>query len=170
MNRMIIEPAKPEHLIQLMEWFSDARSCQMWGGMQFRYPFTSSSFEEDSRWQTLPSYVLLDDAEALLGFGQFYLRAGRCHLGRLVISPAHRAKGLGGWLIGGLTQLGTKTLNATECSLFVVKDNAPAIRLYEKLGFVRASYPEHDPDVAPFDYMVVSAAKLIAWNPQSRRS
>ncbi len=143
-----------------MKWFPDQRSCQLWAGPTFRFPFTESTFLEDTRNRELPSYVLLGADERSVGFGQYYLRAGRCHLARLVIAPKYRGQGLGRSLIGELVELGVKDLRIGECSLFVAADNAPAIRLYQKLGFEKVPYPEDDPSVTAFVYMAVSAVKL----------
>src|SRR5690606_22329430 len=145
------------HVLSMMAWFPDRRSCDVWGGQKFRYPFTADTFLEDSRSRVLPSYVLVGEAGELLAFGQYYLRAGRCHLGRLVVSPAHRGRGVGQRLVQQLATLGSARLGVRECSLFVVPDNAPAIRLYERLGFRPMAYPEADAEVEAFTYMTVSA-------------
>ena len=158
---MKLVPATDGHVSAIMEWFPDRRSCQIWGGPQFRFPFTDLTFLEDTRLHELPSYGLVDADDRLVGFGQYYLRAGRCHLGRLVISPEHRGRGFGRYLIGGLVQIGAQRLGVDECSLFVVPDNTSAIHLYRRLGFVVTQYPEDDPGGAPFVYMVVPSVDLV---------
>lgn len=160
----MLRPASHDHLRQIMPWFPDQRSGELWGGPRFRFPFTEATFLEDSRLGAVPSFVLTE-GEAVVGFGQYYLRAGRCHLGRLAISPAHRGQGLGRVLIVELVRFGVEDLGVAECSLFVADDNLPALRLYEKLGFVRAEYPEDDPAVRHFTYMVVSAQRLSSPSP-----
>ncbi len=157
---MTLTPATDDHVRALMAWFPDRRSCAIWGGHTFRYPFTESTFLADTRFRDLPSYVLVDAEAQPLAFGQYYRRAGRCHLGRLVVSPAHRGQGIGTQLIRGLVELGTRRLGLAECSLFVDPDNGPAIGLYERLGFVPAVYPDDDPDVRVYLYMVVAARAL----------
>ncbi|WP_437586754.1 GNAT family N-acetyltransferase [Sorangium sp. So ce1000] len=154
--------AEDSHVTAIKEWFPDRRSCQVWGGPQFRFPFTDSTFLEDTRSHVLPSYVLLGTGDRLLGFGQYYSRAGRCHLARLVISPEHRGAGLGRWFIGSLAELGIQELGAGECSLFVAPDNARAIRLYRSMGFMETQYPEDDASVASAVYMVVHKDRLTA--------
>lgn len=159
-KQMKLTRAEDSHVMAMKSWFPDRRSCQIWGGPQFRFPFTDSTFLEDTRSHVLPSYVMLGADDQLLGFGQYYLRAGRCHLGRLAISPEHRGAGLGRWLVGGLAELGVRELGVGECSLFVVADNTPAMRLYRRLGFVETPYPEDDPSVTSLVYMVVAATRL----------
>lgn len=149
-----------DHLRQMMAWFPDAASCAVWGGPEFRYPFTEATFVADSRCESLPTWSLLGDDGTLLGFGQYYDRAGRCHLARLVISPYRRGEGLGTRLIDGLIELGAPALRASECSLFVSRTNRAAARLYERLGFALAPYPDGSSPLPGSDYMVASCAVM----------
>ena len=87
------------HAPQFMTWFPTEHSCRVWGGPEFRFPFTLETFLADSKLTRLPSYALIRDKAELCGFGQFYLRVGRCHLSRLAVAPAHRGRGLGTQLI-----------------------------------------------------------------------
>ena len=144
---MPLTPATDEHLRELMTWFPDRESCRVWGGPSFRHPFTEATFREDAHWEELPSYSLVGGSGELLGFGQFYRRWDRCHLGRLVVSPHHRRRGLGAVLVDGLAALGRKRLAAQECSLIVMAANVPAVHLYRKLGFEPVAWP--DPDGIP---------------------
>jgi ribosomal protein S18 acetylase RimI-like enzyme len=146
--------ATPAHLRDVMCWFPTAESCTLWGGPEFRFPFTYESFVADSKLTSIPSYGLIEAAGELCGFGQFYLRAGRCHLARLAIAPARRGSGLGTQLIALLQQKGKESLGVTESSLFVHVDNPSAMALYERLGFTRSPYPEPGPGMANAYYMV----------------
>lgn len=147
-----------EQFRQLMRWIPDRRSCEFWASPAFPYPFTEATFMEHVR-PDLPSFSLMGDDEELLGFGQYYLRAGRCHLARLVISPFRRGQGLGAFLVRGLCRCGGQELGVQECSLFVLPDNAPAQRLYRRLGFAEATYPGETP---PYGiYMVAACTELL---------
>jgi len=151
------------HIAELMRWFPDADSCATWAGPDFRFPFTDATFREDLR-LTLPSLSLVDSNAELLAFGQYYLRAGRCHLARLAVRPRARGQGLGRKLIARLSRIGRRNLQVSDCSLFVFEDNAPARRLYERLGFAPAVYPEENlPQVQGMLYMVASSDAVDAW-------
>lgn len=141
-------------LPELMSWFEDPHACRVWGGPGFRFPFTRDTFRADARLDDLATFVLISDGAGLLGFGQYYLRVGRCHLGRLVIAPGHRGRGLGGSLVRELCRAGSADLGVETCSLFVLPGNERAIRLYERLGFAPARYPEPDPMFDDCVYMV----------------
>jgi ribosomal protein S18 acetylase RimI-like enzyme len=147
-----------DHLRQMMAWFPDATSCALWGGPDFRHPFTEDTFVADSRCETLPTWSLVAGDGTLLGFGQYYDRVGCCHLSRLVIAPDQRGRGLGTHLIEGLIELGAPALHASECSLFVSRTNPAAARLYARLGFTVADYPDGPFPLPGSDYMVGSCA------------
>jgi ribosomal protein S18 acetylase RimI-like enzyme len=157
---MKLEAAQHSHLPELMRWFPDQQSCAMWGGPEFRFPFTLDTFREDLRLH-LPSYSVVGDTGEFLGFGQYYVRVGRCHLARLAISPPHRGRALGEFLIRELCRIGCRELNAKDCSLFVMESNAPALKLYRRLGFVDAQYPGDMPSLAGVIYMVVPFEALV---------
>lgn len=146
--------ATETHVPQIMTWFPDELSCRVWGGPAFRFPFTLETFLTDSKLAELPSYVLIRDPAELCAFGQFYLRAGRCHLGRLAVAPTQRGRGVGTELIRMLMREGTKTLGVTESSLFVHITNTSALALYQRLGFTCASYPEPDLMIPDSHYMI----------------
>ena len=142
-------------LPELMGWFSDAPSCRVWGGPHFRWPCTALTFRADAGIDSLPSRMLVDERDgSMVAFGQFYLRVGRCHLGHLVVRPEARGCGAGTRLIGELCVEGSAALGVTEFSLFVLARNRPAERLYRRLGFADAMYPEWLPATEPMRYMV----------------
>ncbi|MBS0366027.1 MAG: GNAT family N-acetyltransferase [Proteobacteria bacterium] len=146
-------------LSELMSWFPDQHSCQRWGGPEFRFPFTEATFREDAKLNSLPTYALVQE-RALIGFGQYYLRLGRCHLGRLAIAPALRGRGLGASLVQELCLKGKAQLGVDSFSLFVLPSNERAFRLYQRLGFSAVPYPEPLPGPEGILYMVAARLEL----------
>jgi len=142
-----------------MSWFPDQTSCRTWGGPQFRHPFDKDTFQEDSRILSLPSWSVTGSDGSLSAFGQYYLRAGKCHLSRLAVAPHLRGHGIGSALVRELSQQGCEALAVTSCSLFVLPGNESALRLYHRLGFVAVPYPEPDPVFAECIYMVASRSE-----------
>lgn len=139
-----------------MGWFPDAHATTVWGGPGFRFPFSEATFREDARIDSLASRALHDDRGNFVGFGQFYERVGRCHLGRLAVAPALRGHGYGTQLVRALCVEGGRTLGLDTYSLFVLPGNERALRLYARLGFVATSYPEPSPAFVDCVYMVAS--------------
>jgi ribosomal protein S18 acetylase RimI-like enzyme len=156
--------ATTECIPQLMPWFTTASSCRVWGGPEFRFPFTVETFTADCRIGQLPSYTLTDPSGILCAFGQYYLRAHRCHLARLAVSPQMQGRGLGTHLVHRLAQQGTHALGVQELSLFVSTTNQRAEALYTRLGFRLSPYPDtsSDPTLHPsMHYMIATLSELL---------
>jgi ribosomal protein S18 acetylase RimI-like enzyme len=140
-----LTPPSNAHIDALMQWFPDAASVAVWSPST-SFPFVDRvRFIMESKLDELPSYVLVNDHDAPLAFGQYYARLGCCHLGRLVVMPARRGAGLGSELIGQLMEKGSAELGTVRCSLFVLEHNTAARKLYARLGFVETPYPERMP-------------------------
>lgn len=144
MNSFLSNPSDG-HLTQIMTWFANEAQLKIWSGPNFRYPFDFESFKSDLNLTSLNSFSLLSQQADLLAFGQYYLRAGKCHLGRLVVNPAFRGQAIVAELINGLSMAGKKELQVNACSLFVYNHNTSAVKAYEKLGFCVATYLEDMP-------------------------
>jgi len=151
---MHLVPTEPEHLETLKTWFPDEESAREWGGPGIRYPFTGAAFLEDIRWQEMPACSLLGETNELTAFGQYYEKAARCHLARLVVAPSQRSRGLGYRFILELMKVGMSDLGVNECSLFVINSNTKAIRCYTSLNFEPAPYPPGEQHFGHINFMV----------------
>ena len=127
---------------ELMGWFPDAASVDIWGGPGFRFPFTRESFLEDCHWDVMRSFSLVDPDGHMAAFGQIYNRHDRGHLARLITNPAMRRQGAGTRLIKLLMRVAGEQFRFDECSLFVYRHNEPAYRCYVGLGFKVQDYPD----------------------------
>ncbi len=130
-----------DDITELMTWFSNDDQVRRWGGPSFRYPFTKEQFIIDLKLNELYSFGIFDN-QRLIAFGQYYNRLDRCHLGRLVVSPRWRKRGVGTALIEKLCTSGQQALGLSSYSLFVLRNNHSAVRLYQRCGFKEADYPE----------------------------
>lgn len=141
----VLEPASAADFDELMTWFPDAGSVNIWGGPEFRYPFTPETFREDCQVERMESYALRDDAGSMVAFGQSYERDGRGHLARLIANPAQRRRGAGRQLIRMIIASLDERFGYDEYSLFVYRDNVPAYQCYRGLGFDVRDYPPDAP-------------------------
>ncbi len=127
---------------ELMGWFPDARSVDIWGGPDFRFLFSRDSFLEDCKLAHMHSYCLRDAKGEMAAFGQFYDRNGRVHLARLITNPNKRRQGVGRRLISQIINAAKSSSTYREASLFVYRDNEPAYRCYLASGFRIQDYPD----------------------------
>jgi ribosomal protein S18 acetylase RimI-like enzyme len=134
-------PATDADIDELMEWFPSPGATKVWGGPKFRYPFSPESFRADCHWPAMATFVLRDSANTMAAFGQFYDRNGRINFARLVAHPDRRGEGVGRRLLTALMEVAPRYLDLDEFSLFVYRDNAPALGCYRSLGFEIQRYP-----------------------------
>ncbi len=151
----------PAQVPELMGWFGNEPELRAWGGPDFRFPFTAATFREDARVDSIDSFSLVAEGGVIAAFGQCYLRVERCHFGRVGVSPRRRGQGLGTRLFREMTAWGLREFGPRELSLFVAKDNADARRLYLRLGFREAPYPEAMPHGMDAHYMIANASALL---------
>jgi len=144
----------PDQLPELMRWFRDPQSLRVWGGPEFRFPFTTESFRADAKVDSIDSLSLVADDGALAAFGQCYLRIERCHFGRVGVAPAHRGRGVGSRLFREMADWGREQFGPRELSLFVDRGNLQAHRLYLRLGFRETPYP--DPTLLPNAHYMIA--------------
>ena len=142
--QQLFELAADADIDEIMTWFSDAHSVDIWGGPRFRYPFDRETFHEDCRWQEYSSHCLRDHG-ILTAFGQMGLRYGRAHLARLVVNPAMRGRGVGKKLMEALIREASLNPECSEVALFVYRDNEPAYQCYLASGFEVQTYPDDAP-------------------------
>lgn len=139
---MHLRAANENDCIYMMPWFQSEELLSSWAGPGISFPFTSASFLSALKLNDIASRVLTNREGEFLAFGQYYSRLGRCHLGRLVVHPDLRGRGISHTLLELLIKEGKTDIGATQASLFVLNDNHAAKCSYEKFGFEEAEYPE----------------------------
>lgn len=157
---MKFQRCDPAKVTELMSWFANAEALRTWGGPDFRFPCTAATFREDAKVDSIDSFALMAEGGSVAAFGQCYLRVGRCHFGRVGVSPRRRGQGLGTRLLRDMAAWGQGEFGPRELSLFVNRSNADARRLYTRLGFREVPYPEAMPHGMDAHYMIADAAAL----------
>jgi ribosomal protein S18 acetylase RimI-like enzyme len=140
-RKLFLGQATSSDIDQLMSWFSSKKEVSIWGGPGFRYPYTRETFHEDVRWREMATKCVRDSEGRFLAFGQFYNRFDRINLARLVVHPDMRGCGIGRILVSLLMNAARPLFPLTEFSLFVYRDNTPALECYKSMGFVIQDYP-----------------------------
>ena len=140
-----LESACGTDIDELMTWFPDAHSVDIWGGPSFRFPFDNETFHADCRWRDFSSFCLRNPENEFAAFGQLGSRYDRSHLARLVANPRMRGQGVGRRLMEMMIEAARKEQDHAEIALFVYKDNEPAYQCYLALGFEVQEYPDGAP-------------------------
>lgn len=133
--------ANTEQQWSLADQFNDAAALTQWGGEGFRFPPRRTEFLQRLQLPDTQSYVLLDGQRNTLAFGQICDRFNRLHLARLLVLPPYRGQHLSEHLINALLAAGLQLWPTREASLYVFRNNQPALRSYLRLGFSEATQP-----------------------------
>lgn len=121
----------------IASWIGDAVACARWDGPHVTYPFAAHDLPEllgmpEGRSRVLGS----TDRSQPLGFGQFWAnREGETHLGRIIVAPGHRGRGLGKQMCRLLMQEAIAGTGVDVLTLRVYRDNPAARAVYTTLGF-----------------------------------
>jgi len=148
----VLRSPRPSDYDAIASWIPDAEQCARWGGPYIPFPFSASelprliaSAPAIVPGETLASFSLIDDSDEsspALAFGQLVRQdCTTFRLARMIVASGRRSSGLGAELCRLLIEEARAVAEAESVTLFVFRDNAPAVRLYSKLGFVEA--PPH---------------------------
>lgn len=147
-----LRPAQMIDYAVIATWIGDSKACARWAGPMLAFPFETASLPALLAKPDSHSLVLVDNAELVLGFAQFWKRdAQRAHLGRIIVDPATRGLGYGAVLCGQLMQQALVTTGLPVLSLRVYRDNPGALHLYQRLGFVTVE-ADSDAEVLAMEY------------------
>jgi ribosomal protein S18 acetylase RimI-like enzyme len=136
--------AVPADLAVVAPWVGSRRECERWAGPRIPYPLQLSALAVQIEMAEAVN-VVLEDEQGIAAFGQALARGpGRAHLGRIIVRPDARRRGLGRILIAALLAR-AEAAGRPLATLYVYRDNAAAIRLYTSLGFRRSARPPEDP-------------------------
>ncbi|PSM14126.1 GNAT family N-acetyltransferase [Stenotrophomonas maltophilia] len=141
-----LQPVQPPHYPCIAGWLDSVAATQRWAGPGVAFPLPPEAFAQALELAERPGWVLLDGEGACMGFGQYWLTApGTAHLGRIIVSPQARGRGLGRVLMQLLGAEALRSPGVQRLTLRVYRDNLAAVSLYRDLGFQpveHASTPE----------------------------
>jgi ribosomal protein S18 acetylase RimI-like enzyme len=145
--------ATADDLRLVASWLTSPRDCELWAGRRVRYPIDVDALPSALQFDAAISMVLVDPDARVVAFGQIVLKdGGRGHLARLIVDPRRRRNGYGEALVSALLDRASGE-SFVRVSLNVDEANAPAIALYEKLGFRDAPRPSDEPTAGGIRYL-----------------
>ncbi|WP_188238443.1 GNAT family N-acetyltransferase [Stenotrophomonas maltophilia] len=131
-----LQPAQPHDYALIAGWLDSAAATLRWAGPGVPYPLRPEQFEQVLQLRERPGWLLLAESGQRVGFGQAWrAQPGTMHLGRLLVAPQPRGRGLGRGLVQALIEQAFQSDAVERLTLRVYRDNAAAVALYRTLGF-----------------------------------
>jgi ribosomal protein S18 acetylase RimI-like enzyme len=141
----ILRPATPADAAVALAWTPQDDALRRWAGPGTRCPATPETLWADITSADATTFAYESPADGLVGFGQVRFREEAYgHLARIIVSPAHRGRGLGRSLCLALMREAVRLHPAIKAfTLFVFTDNPTAIALYRSMSYVdRGLHPQ----------------------------
>ena len=107
-------------------------------GPAFTFPLTSEQLDSSLSDKNRHVFALVDSScDCTIGHAEIYLTEGGAFLGRILIGEVRlRGKGIGQQIVTNLLDYAFTILKQQKVQLNVFDWNLPAIKCYEKSGFV----------------------------------
>lgn len=139
---MRLVPFGREHFQTLAAWFASERDLVQWGGALVSYPLDDRQMDEMLRlgelepperrcWMAAAGVDLVGHAQLAYNW-----RNGNARIGRVVIAPGHRGRGLAKPMLRLIMAQAFADPAIERLELYAIDYNRHAIRIYESLGFV----------------------------------
>ncbi len=139
MSRVLsIRPRSSEDCHLIVSWVPDAEALYLFAGPRLRWPLSLDQLTLDEHSPEPTAWVVVDAGPEPIGQFELTMCDGHAHLGRVLLDPIVRGRGLAHDLVR-LAVTRARALGATSIGLNVVTGNRPALRTYERAGFVETS-------------------------------
>jgi [ribosomal protein S18]-alanine N-acetyltransferase len=102
----------------------------------FDDPWSPEMFWDELAQGDTRTYVVATDDDAVVGYAGLAAMPDEAYVQTIGVAPAHQRRGLGATLLTALLD-DAKRRGLPRVGLEVRVDNAPAIALYERFGFIR---------------------------------
>jgi RimJ/RimL family protein N-acetyltransferase len=134
-------------LASIVSWVADSEALYLFAGPRLRWPLTEQQLDALDEVDGMAAWVLVDDTDPTSPIGHVDLTVSgtEVRIGRVIVDPDRRGEHLGFTLVR-LALDTAEASGAIHASLNVIRGNLPAIRTYERLGFVTHAATER-PDV-----------------------
>ena len=119
----------------IVSWVPDAQALYLFAGPRLRWPLNVDQLTEGEQAPGHTAWVAINTSSEPVGQFELTTHEGHAHLGRVLLDPAVRGRGLAHELVR-LAVAKAHALGATSIDLNVATGNEPAVRTYKRAGFV----------------------------------
>jgi RimJ/RimL family protein N-acetyltransferase len=142
-----LQPFGREDFARLIGWIHSPEELLQWAGPAYNYPLDVPQLEANYRQSlgdnpTRKIFKAVDTkTQGVIGhieLGNIDHKSESARISRVLVGdPSYRGKGIGTLIVKRVLEIGFEEMGLHRMDLVVFDFNTPAIKLYEKLGFVR---------------------------------
>ncbi|WP_026821140.1 GNAT family N-acetyltransferase [Arthrobacter castelli] len=145
----------------ILDWMTNNKEMVMWSGPSFKWPLDHGQLQNYLQDPNRVYWSAVDsDSPRLVGHASLLIdqEADLMRIGYIVVDPERRGRGIGRKLVESMVRYGFESSHIPVMKLGVYAHNAPAISLYEGLGFSRTGVVLHT-EVDQEDWTVIEMAR-----------
>lgn len=138
-----LQPFTDEDIDRLIGWFPTPEALFVWTATTFKHPLTREQvkrFVDESRQKgDRLFFKAVSDGEVIghIELGAIDRHHASLRIGRVVVDPALRGRGLGAGMMRAAVEKSFRELKMHRVELWVLEGNQAAIASYERVGFRR---------------------------------
>ncbi|MDQ1130103.1 GNAT family N-acetyltransferase [Microbacterium sp. SORGH_AS_0888] len=157
---LTVRPRQDHDLERMVSWIADADALLLFSGARLSWPLTVAQLRAVTEANALAAYVVVDAEGHLVGHFDLRVEGAVTWLGRVIVDPARRGRGLARHLVD-LAAAEAGRLTPERLRLHVISTNLVAIRVYVRAGFVAQSSDAGRPGVVVME-------RVLAGRPAER--
>lgn len=128
-------PREERDLGMIVGWVPDADALYLFTGPRLTWPLTAAQLRESTDAEGRTASVVVSSSGEPVGHFDLVIDGGVARLGRVIIAPAFRGRGLAAELVA-LAVREARSAGADRLRLNVILTNTRALRTYVRAGFV----------------------------------
>jgi RimJ/RimL family protein N-acetyltransferase len=146
MTLVVLRPFEEDDFSFILQSIASADELLQWAGPGFEWPLTEAQLRDyrDKAARDPERFRQLTAVEGDAPVGHVELTLERKHdlgyIGRVVVAPSERGRGLGTALMREVVRFAFGDLRLHRISLNVFDFNTPAVRCYERVGFIKEGH------------------------------
>lgn len=140
---------------EIVGWIPDAAALYLFSGSRLTWPLTASQLQGMVAIEGLTPLVVVTSSGELVGHFDLTVAGQVARLGRVIVNPALRGRGLAGVIVD-LAVAEASRFGACVVRLTVISTNEPAVRAYCRAGFAPVAGDPERGDVAAMERSVIA--------------
>ncbi len=152
----MLKPLHPDHFEEIVSWVKNPEEQAIWSATSFPFPVEPAHLQTLLDKPNCRAFVLEYEGQTVACGDIMLNEDGISRLCRLMVKPEARGKHLGRKLVEELLAFSLTHFPERKVRLNVMKDNARAVALYNRMGFVKTDLPEVEVHVPGMSLWVVN--------------